>query len=239
VGDALERFAESVQRGEDTLDLARAALLVGEVDGELDVDRYLRRIDDLAARAAEARDRLGDVPWAGPRAIAAALFHDLGFRGNTADYYDPDNSFLHRVLDRRTGIPITLSVLYIEVARRIDVVALGLGFPGHFLVRVESAPRDLVIDPFHGGAELDGPALTSLLQRMTGPDAKVEPSMLAPLPKAKILTRVLLNLAGIYGQRGDWFRSLEVLERLAVLDADNPRIAKDLEQLRARVDGLN
>jgi regulator of sirC expression with transglutaminase-like and TPR domain len=239
VGDALQRFAESVQRDEDTIDLARAALLVGELEGELDVDRYLKRIDDLASRADDARARLGDVPWAGPRAIAAALFHDLGFRGNTADYYDPDNSFLHRVLDRRTGIPITLSVLYIEVARRIGVVALGLGFPGHFLVRVESTPRDLILDPYHGGAELDGPALTSLLQRMTGPEAKVEPSMLAALPKSKILTRVLLNLAGIYGQRGDWFRSLEVLERLAMLDLDNPRIAKDLEQLRARVDGLN
>jgi regulator of sirC expression with transglutaminase-like and TPR domain len=239
VTDALQRFAESVQVPDQALALDRAALLVGELEGEVDLARYLARIDELAARADTARARLGDVPWAGPRAIAAALFHELGFRGNTGDYYDPDNSFLHRVLDRRTGIPITLSVLYMEVARRIGVVAEGIGFPGHFLVRVESAPRDLIIDPFHGGAELDGPALTALLQRMTGPEAKLEPQMLAPLPKPKILTRVLLNLAGIYGQRGDWFRSLEVLERLAVLDADNPRIARDLESLRARVDGIN
>ncbi len=239
MSDALHRFGEAVRGDDGAIDLARAALLVGEVDGELDIDRYLGRIDHLAARADDARTRLGDVPWAGPRAIAAALFNDLGFRGNTADYYDPDNSFLHRVLDRRTGIPITLSVLYIEVARRIGIDALGLGFPGHFLVRVESTPRALILDPFHGGAELDNAALTVLLQRMTGPDARLEPTMLVPLPKSKILTRVLLNLAGIYGQRGDWFRSLEVLERLAVLDADNDRIAKDLEQLRARVDGLN
>ena len=240
MSDSLERFARAVQRDDDAIDLARAALLIGELDdARLDVDRYLRRIDELAARAAERHAHLGDVPWSGPRAIAGALFTELGFRGNSADYYDPDNSFLHRVLDRRTGIPITLSVLYMEVARRIDVVALGLGFPGHFLVRVESSPRDLILDPFHGGAELDEPALTALLQRMTGPDAKLEPSMLAPLPKQKILTRVLLNLAGIYGQRGDLFRSLEVLERLQVLDVGNPRIAKDLEALRDRVDGLN
>ncbi|HTJ45235.1 MAG TPA: transglutaminase-like domain-containing protein [Kofleriaceae bacterium] len=237
--DALQRFADAVSAGDDAIALDRAALLVGELEGELDLARYLGRIDELAARASDARDRLGEVAFAGPRAIAAALFHELGFRGNTADYYDPDNSFLHRVLDRRTGIPITLSVLYMEVARRIGVAAAGLGFPGHFLVRVDSQPRDLIIDPFHGGAELDGPALTALLQKMTGPEAKVEPQMLAPLSNGKILTRVLLNLAGIYGQRGDWFRSLEVLERLAILDADNPKIARDLEQLRARVDGLN
>jgi regulator of sirC expression with transglutaminase-like and TPR domain len=239
VNDALQRFAESVQGADDAIALDRACLLVGELDGEVDLARYLARIDELAARAADARTRLGEVPWAGPRAIAGALFHELGFRGNTADYYDPDNSFLHRVLDRRTGIPITLSVLYLEVARRIGVGAVGLGFPGHFLVRVESQPRDLIIDPYHGGAELDGPALSALVQKMTGPEAVVEPTMLAPLPKSRIITRVLLNLAGIYGQRGDWFRSLEVLERLAVLDAENPRIARDLEQLRARVDGLN
>jgi len=233
----LSRFAEVV--GRDDFSLDHAALLIGAWDyPERDLDEYRAMLDEIAERIAPDVARAsGGIGRA--RAISDWLFDRLGFVGNTDDYYDPRNSYLNDVLDRRTGIPITLSVLYLEVARRIGVAAVGLGFPGHFLVRVESQPRDLIIDPFHGGAELDGPALTALIQKVTGPEAVVEPQMLAPLPKSKILTRVLLNLAGIYGQRGDWFRSLEVLERLALLDADNPRIARDLEQLRARVDGLN
>ena len=234
---ALRRFAAAVQRDEIALD--EVALLIGAWDEDVDVDGGRRALDELAARTRAERARLGDVPWAGARAVARTLFADLGFRGNTADYYDPKNSFLHQVLARRTGIPITLSVLYMEVARRVGVPATGVGLPGHFLVRVDEPPRPLIVDPFHAGAELDAAAIEELLHRVVGPDARLEPEMLAPVATARILMRVLVNLAGIYGQRGDWFRSLEVLERLALLDPDNARIARDLASLRDKVADLN
>ena len=247
IPNAVQRFAEAVQRDDDDIELDVAALLVGDWDDpDLDVAQHRRTLDQIAARAGRAVDTAGQLLGAGAaprstaaRAVAATLFRDLGFRGNDADYYDPRNSFLGQVLQRRLGIPITLSVLYVEVARRVGLSASGVGFPGHFLVRVESGARPLVIDPYHAGAELDRPALESLLARFAGPEARLDRSTLAPAPKRKILSRMLHNLAGIYGRDGDLFRSLAVLERLAVLDAENPRIAGDLDRLRRQASALN
>src|SRR6185369_3636067 len=122
------------------------------------------------------------------------------------------------VLDRKLGIPITLSVLYLEVARRLGLPAAGVGFPGHFLVRVDGGAVPLILDPFGGGRALDRPALQTLLERSSGPDARLSDVVLAPTSKGAILVRMLNNLAAIYGRDGDTARSLEVLERLAVLD---------------------
>jgi regulator of sirC expression with transglutaminase-like and TPR domain len=236
----MRRFAVAVQRPEEELELDRAALLMGEWEsGPVDVGRYRTMIDGLAERAEATRRELSDRSFAGCRAVTRVLFDELGFHGNTADYYDPRNSFLHEVLERRTGIPITLSVLYMEVARRIGVRIVGVGFPGHFLVRAVEGDRAVVIDPFHRGAVLGRDELAELLARVIGPEAKLEPAHLTPLGKIQILNRMLVNLAGIYGQRGDLFRSLEVLERLHLLDAENPKISKDLEALRRRCESLN
>lgn len=237
---AMRRFASVVQRPDPEIELDHAALLLGEHDGEsLDVDRYRDVLDDLAHSAEVARRELHDRTFAGARAITRVLFVEHGFRGNTDDYYDPRNSFLHEVLDRRVGIPITLSVIYMEVARRIGLRVTGVGFPGHFLVRAFDEDRAVVIDPFNLGAVLGKDDLQDLLIKVVGPDARLEPSLLAPIGKTQILTRMLVNLAGIYGKRGDLFRSLDVLERLHLLDAANPKLERELETLRRRVDELN
>ncbi len=234
------RFATAVQRPDAEIELDRASLLLGEWDyGGVDVDHYRDQLDDMAAEAARARDDFADRSFAGARAVTRVLFVEHGFRGNADDYYDPRNSFLHEVLDRRLGIPITLSILYMEVARRIGMTVTGVGFPGHFLVRAFDADRAVVIDPFNGGSVLGKDDLQELLTRVVGPDAKLEPSLLTPIGKSQILTRMLVNLAGVYGKRGDLFRSLEVLERLAILDAGNPKIDRELDQLRRRCDELN
>ncbi|CAN5915068.1 hypothetical protein BH11MYX3_BH11MYX3_35400 [soil metagenome] len=137
------------------------------------------------------------------------------------------------------GIPISLSVLYLEVARRVGVLAQGVNFPGHFLVRVAIEDAWLFLDPFSGGRALTPADLESLLKKTTNPDAVLEPSVIAAASKRQILSRMLVNLEGIEGSNGDLPRSLDVLERLAVLEPANPRIARDLSQLRERVDGLN
>src|SRR5262249_12455128 len=172
-------------------------------------------------------------------AISDWLFERMGFSGNLDDYYDPRNSFLSDVIDRRIGIPISLSVIYLEVARRVGVLAQGVNFPGHFLVRVAIEDAWLFLDPYDRGTTWSPSDLENLLRKTTTPTAVLEPSVIAAASKRQIVARMLVNLAGIYGRNGDLPRSLDVLERLAVLEPQNPRIARDLAQLRERVDSLN
>lgn len=237
MGMSLARFTDVVNRDDFALD--RAALLIGAWDyPERDLEHYREQLDRIAVRVAPEVER-ATSGMGRARAISDWLFDHLGFSGNTSDYYDPRNSFLSDVLDRRTGIPISLSVLYLEVARRVGVLAQGVNFPGHFLVRVAIEDAWLFLDPYSGGRALTPADLEILLKKTTNPDAVLEPSVIAAASKRQILSRMLVNLAGIYGRHGDLPRSLDVLERLAVLEPANPRIARDLSQLRGRVDGLN
>jgi regulator of sirC expression with transglutaminase-like and TPR domain len=233
----LSRFAEVVGRDDFMLD--QAALLIGAWDyPERDLDIYRSQLDAIAGYAQPEVGRAhGGIARA--RAISDCLFDRMGFYGNTDDYYDPRNSFLADVLDRRTGIPISLSVLYLEVARRVGVLAQGVNFPGHFLVRVAIEDAWLFLDPFAKGRALSPADLETLLRKTTTPTAVLEPSVIAAASKRQIVARMLVNLAGIYGRNGDLPRSLDVLERLAVLEPQNPRIARDLTQLRERVGSLN
>jgi regulator of sirC expression with transglutaminase-like and TPR domain len=235
--DGLTRFSEVVTRDDFSLD--HAALLIGAWDHPArEVAPYREQLDAIARSiAADVAQAPGGTERA--NAISACLFDRLGFRGNTDDYYDPRNSFLADVLERRVGIPISLSVVYLEVARRLGVLAQGVNFPGHFLVRVAIEDAWLFLDPFGGGRAMTPVDLETLLRKTTTPDAILEPSVIAAATKRQIVSRMLVNLAGIYGRNGDLVRSLDVLERLAILEPSNARIAKDLAQLRAHVDGLN
>jgi regulator of sirC expression with transglutaminase-like and TPR domain len=235
----LERFVAVVQHDDADIPLDLAALLIGAWEHDhFDAAPHLRALDALAAKAAPVALAATSPDEAG-RLLATTLFETLGFRGNTDTYYDPRNSFLAEVLDRKLGIPISLSVLYLEVARRLGLPAAGVGFPGHFLVRVDGGPAPLILDPFSGGDALDRPALQSLLERSSGPEAQLADISLAPASKRTILVRMLNNLAAIYGRDGDTARSLEVLERIAVLDPGDTRIAASLERLRRLVASLN
>ena len=235
----LKEFAAAMA-GETVLD--RAALLVGGLaDPALQLAPYLAQIDALAAAAQQLIDRA--TPTAGPiqraRAICTAIFDDAGFRGNHADYYDPRNSFLSCVLDRKLGIPITLGVLYLEVARRVGVLAQGVNFPGKFIVRVAVEDAWMFVDVFENGKILTPSELEGLVKQYVGPDARLEPRLVAAASKRQILTRLLTNLAGIYGRANDLDRSLDVMEYMAVVDPDNDKLARELSSLRERLTNLN
>jgi regulator of sirC expression with transglutaminase-like and TPR domain len=219
---APDPFAELLARDEAEIDLARACLLIAaDAYPGLDVDGYLGEIERLAARL---RGRLPPGGGAEERVLALNqfLFDDLGYSGNAGNYYDPRNSFLNEVLERRTGIPITLSVLYLEIGRRIGLELEGVSFPGHFLVRLRLRGAMLVLDPFSGGEALSEADLRERLQRVIPEsaaggvpvDALPLDPFLEPAGKRQILARLLRNLKGIYRDADKPQRLLEVLNRM-------------------------
>lgn len=229
-----DRFAAVVASPD--CDLGRAALEIARIGHpHLDPAPTLAALDRLAD---EARRRVPDaasVPDAA-RAIARFLFQESGFRGNAADYYDPRNSFLNDVVERRLGIPITLSVVAIEVGRRLGVPIEGVGFPGHFLVRATGPERAVVLDCFAGGEPVSDedllPRLRSLADGHDGPDfAQVPAQFLEPTPTPGILARMLRNLLRVYLDRNDVAHALAAVDLLLVL---TPRSAEDL-RTRARL----
>jgi regulator of sirC expression with transglutaminase-like and TPR domain len=223
---------------DEEVDLVVAALIAVEFEyPDLDVAGYVDQVDRFASLASSL---VHDETPGGPiRALDAAFFEHLGFRGNHDDYYDPRNSFLNEVIDRRTGIPITLALLYIELGQRMGLELTGLSFPGHFLVRYQDGEQLTYIDPFHRGARLDRDALQARLRRVVGPGAQLDEQHLAPASRRDILLRMLTNLAAIYRRAGDVYRSIAVLERMNVLDPDDARVEGELRQLRRRADGMN
>lgn len=221
----LEAFESLLRREDAEIDLARACLMIAQdAYPELDVERYVGAIDGLALRL---RSRLPRPVDAEEKVIALNqfLFGDLGYEGNTDDYYDPRNSYLNEVIDRRTGIPITLSILYMELGRRVGLALEGVSFPGHFLVRLELRGGTLVLDPFAGGAPQSEAELRERLQRVI-PAGAAAGMPVADLPldqflerasRRQILARLLRNLKGIYREVGKPERMLQVLNRMLVI----------------------
>ncbi len=206
-------------RDED-VSLAEGALwIAAEEYPELAVDDYLARLHEMATRL---RSRLrADVATAEKLlALNHYLFDELGFSGNADDYYDPRNSFLNEVLERRLGIPITLGVLYIEIGRRIGLGLHGVSFPGHFLVKCALRDGVVVLDPYSGGVSLGVDELQQRL-RAAGSNEDVDEAILVQLlsaaPNKEVLARMLRNLKGIYVGRDDWLRALSSSERLIAL----------------------
>ena len=185
--------------------LAPAALVIARVENpRLDPDPYIARLDAMGDAARRVIERhassSGDMsPQSGVKALNEYLFDELRFTGNRDKYEDPRNSCLNEVLERRTGIPLTLSIVYMEVARRAGLQVDGINFPGHFLVRCPQAHSEqLVIDPFHSGALLSEHNCRLLLQKHVGSEVAFSRSLLAPATRSQILVRMLLNRGLIY-----------------------------------------
>jgi regulator of sirC expression with transglutaminase-like and TPR domain len=220
-----DQFERVLDAPDERIEVARAALwIAAEEYPDLDVNSYLQRFDRLAAAA---RERMpADEIGARVERLNRFLFAEQGFSGNRADYYDPRNSYLNDVLDRKKGIPITLSLVYIEVARRLGLQASGVGFPGHFLTRVAAVP-DLIIDPFSGSI-LDERQCQERLRSMAGPDAVLQPKVhLCSASPRQILARLLSNLKQVFFARRDFERALSCCERSLIVEPDSPHELRD------------
>ena len=211
------RFRDVIEGPEGQLDLGRAALLLATLEyPDLDVDEWLTRLDELGA---EVRDRAAGVAGDFDRlgVLTGYLYGELGLRGNSDDYYDPRNSFLNDILERRLGIPISLAVLLIEVGRRAEVPLFGVGLPGHFLVR-HARHTELLLDPFDSGRILTRVECAEILAAVLGEQVPLRQEMLRPVSSLQILARMHYNLRAIYLQRQDLRKVKRVIERLVRLE---------------------
>lgn len=236
VTDPYQAFRQAVDRPEVKIDLGRAALTIALPDyPNLDVAACLAQIDDLAVEVTERAGAGADV-YHSLAALNHVLFTEHGFRGNREDYFDPRNSFLNEVLERKTGIPISLSVLYMEVAQRIGLTLAGVGFPGHFLVKYVCEGEEIVLDPFVGGEVKSRGDLNRMLRDLYGGKVAFDPEFLEPVSKKHILKRMLANLKSIYLKKNDLAKTLLVFDRLIILDPAAPEDFRDRGLLYLRLE---
>jgi regulator of sirC expression with transglutaminase-like and TPR domain len=217
-------------------DLTRIALEIArDAYPDLEPDPYLEWIEALAARvrdrapaAAKARQVLGQINW--------VLFVEEGFQGNTEDYYDPKNSYLNQVIERKTGIPISLSVLYRAVAHRLGLEMEGVNLPAHFMLRVDRGDETIFVDPFHAGALLDRQGCERRVAELIGRPVVLSDLEIAPCGLDLVVTRMLRNLKAIYLRGHDFSTALPVQRRLAALNPDDPLEQRDLGMLCLQLD---
>ena len=214
---------ELVKLPDDQLDVARGAILIAkDIDPEVDLDKTLAAIDSLASELPDLTNR---EPF-DQAVVVTEHFRKLGFLGNTKDYYDARNSLLPEVIQRRTGIPITLSILWCAIAQRVGVNAHGVAFPGHFLVRVDKLtnPSEMqLVDPFANGRLLDEEAAKDLLRRALGQGADLHLELFAAATPRAILVRLLSNLKSIFASRGEHARAFLAVDRIVALGPDSAR----------------
>lgn len=226
-------FAESPEfqrlvQGQPGTDLTRIALEIArDAYPDLDPEPYLTQIDALAARVhdrcpVEARTRqiLGQINW--------VLFVEEGFRGNTDAYYDARNSYLNEVMERKTGIPISLSVLYLALADRLGLPMSGVNLPAHFLIRTGQGDGTIFVDPYHSGALLDREGCEDRVAEVTGQHITLTDAQLRPCPNPLVVARMLRNLKAIYLQNHDFVSALPVQRRLVAVTRNDPQERRDL-----------
>ncbi len=234
-----ERLAKIAKVSEQELNLAEAALLIAmdEYPG-LDVDAYLRQIDELATAVQQrlpAQAGLEDTLVT----LNQFLFVEQGFSGDTENFDDPRNSFLNEVLDRKRGIPITLSIIYMEVGRRLGLSLKGVSFPGHFLVKFSTREGEVVLDPFSGGSLMSKEDLEEMLEEAYGAaDAVHAPleHLLTATGKKEILVRMLRNLKGAYLRREHFDKALTVVDRILLIQPEQPDEIRDRGSIYERLE---
>ncbi len=224
---ARQRFYQEVRQPDEQITLERAALYIAQEEyPDLDVDEYLNALDTMAD---DIREQLPieSYPLKILKTINHYLYENLGFVGNTEDYYDPRNSFLNDVIDRRTGIPITLSLVYLAIAQRLDFPMVGIGMPGHFLIRPIQEDMDIFVDAFDQGEIMFLQDCQDRLNRMSGQSVEMQPQFLAAVTPRQFLARMLTNLKATYLNRGEMEQVLRAIERILLLFPNAPFELRD------------
>ncbi|MGG6265292.1 SirB1 family protein [Leptolyngbya sp. AN03gr2] len=225
---ARQRFYQEVRQDDENIDLEKAALYIAQEEyPNLDIEQYLNTIDKMAA---EIQARLPEeaYPLRIVQTINQYLYKDLGFYGNSEDYYNPQNSFLNDVIDRKTGIPISLALLYLAIAKRIDFPMVGIGMPGHFLIRpAVNDEMDIFVDAYHDGEILFTQDCQERLNQLAGQPVEMRPQFLEAVTSKQFLARMLTNLKGIYLNQGKIGKCLTMIERILILFPDAPYELRD------------
>lgn len=228
-------FYQEIQQPDDQIRLEYAALYIAlEEYPQMEIDAY---INAIATMAAEIEERLPAerYPLKVLRTINEYLFGELGFVGNRQDYYDPRNSFLNEVIDRRTGIPISLSVVYLAIAQRLDLPMVGVNMPGHFLIRPVVNEMEVFVDPFHQGEILFLQDCQTLLADIFDRPVELRPEYLATVSARQLLGRLLTNLKVIYINQKAFQKALDILDRLLLVFPAVPLEVRDRGVLNYRL----
>ena len=223
--EAIQKFAKMMQREDEEINLAEAALLIARTEyPELDLPKHLSRLENMAGQisADPGRSDIGNI-----LALNEFLFEREKFTGNEEEYDDPRNSFLNDVLDRKKGIPITLSLVYMELARRHGLPVWGVSFPGHFLVKYAADSGEIIIDPFNQGAVMTRQDCDERLKSNFGEDAEFRPEFLDAASNKQILSRMINNLKGTYFRRRDYPRVLRMIEMGQAIDPGSREELRD------------
>jgi regulator of sirC expression with transglutaminase-like and TPR domain len=214
---AKQNFYQEINQPDDQIDLAKAALYIAQEQfPKLDTQEYLNALDTMAV---EVQERLPQerYPLRVIETLNQYLFQDLGFTGNSENYYDPFNSYLNQVIERRTGIPITLSMIYLEVAKRIDFPMVGIGMPGHFLIRPDFEEAGIYVDTFNQGEVLFPEDCEARLSQIYNQPVQLQSEFLAPVSNHQILARMLTNLKIIYMNSEAFETAISIIELILLL----------------------
>jgi regulator of sirC expression with transglutaminase-like and TPR domain len=207
-----------INQSDRDIDLARAALYIAQtVNPELDVDSQLQILNEMGAEVAKRLPQ-SRYPLMVIRTINNYLYEELGFTGNQSNYYDPRNSFLDQVLARRTGIPITMALVYLEIAKRIEFPMIAIGMPGHFMIRPDFEDSEIFIDTFHNGDILFAEDCRQKLMNIYQQEIPVlTPALVPPVTNCQFIARMLNNLQVIYLDRGDLANALVIKDLLNIV----------------------
>ncbi|HEY8133634.1 MAG TPA: tetratricopeptide repeat protein [Thermoanaerobaculia bacterium] len=219
---ARRRFREIAGLPEPALDLVEASLVIAlEDDPGLEIDHYLEQVHDWSGAVRDRLEGSRDVERI-VESINRLLFEEEGFHGEDEDYYDPRSALLNSTLDKHAGLPIALSILYIEISRRVGIEATGVSLPGRFLVKFSGAFGQIVVDPFDGGRVLSTIELQKLLDAVYGGGVRLREHHLRSFSSKEILARELAHLKSAYLARHDLPRAAASIDRLLILDGNDP-----------------